>query len=82
MFVLDKWPIGSQVYVFHPAQIDFVAFIIEYRGSGIGREVKVRYQRVSHEYDAWGFDDEWILERSRRINIFIDDDEDDYVEVP
>jgi hypothetical protein len=82
MFVLDKWPIGSQVYVFHPAQIDFVAFIIEYRGRGIGREVKVRWQRQSHEYDAWGFDDEWILERSWRINKFIDDDEDDYVEVP
>lgn len=68
--VLDKYPIGSLVYVFHPAQIDFLAFIIDIRGSGIGREVKVRYQGCPHEYVTYAFDDEWILERSWRLELF------------
>ena len=81
--VLDKYPIGSLVYVFHAAQIDVLAFIIDIRGSGIGREVKVCYQGWPHppEYDAWTFDDEWILERSRRLELFSRYDEDDEIDV-
>ena len=79
--VLDKYPIGSLVYVFHPAQIDFLAFIIDIRGSGIGREVKVRYWRYQHEYDAYAFDDEWILERSWRLELFSRYDEDNEIDV-
>jgi len=81
--VLDKYPIGSLVYVFHAAQIDVLAFIIDIRGSGIGREVKVRYQGWPHppEYDAWTFDDEWILERSWRLELFSRYDEDDEIDV-
>ena len=81
--VLEKYPIGSLVYVLMPAQIYGLACIIDIRGSGIGREVKVCYQGWPHppEYDAWTFDDEWILERSSRLELFSRYDEDDEIDV-
>ena len=69
------------LYGCHPAQIDFLAFIIDIRGSGIGREVKVRYWRYQHEYDAYAFDDEWILERSWRLELFSRYDEDNEIDI-
>ena len=76
LMVLDKWPMGSQVYVvhiFHPAQIYHNATVIDIRGSGIGREVKVHYQGWPCEYD------EWILERSWRLDTRRKNDEIDVV---
>ena len=81
LMVLDKWPIGSQVYVFHPGQINVIhpgqiycnAIVIDIRCSGMWREVKVHYQGWPCEYD------EWILERSSRLDIRTKNDEIDVV---
>ena len=76
--VLDKYPIASLVYVFHPAQIDFLAFIIDIRGSGIGREVKVRFFKSRSNLEL---PDAWILERSRRLELFSRYHQDDEIDV-
>ena len=81
LMVLDKWPIGSQVYVFHPGQINVIhpgqiycnAIVIDIRCSGMWREVKVHYHGWPCEYD------EWILERSSRLDIRTKNDEIDVV---
>ena len=75
--VLEKYPTGSVVYVLVPApQFLGLACIIDIRGSGIGREVKVRFFK-SRSY--CGFDDAWILERSRRLELFSRYHQDDEV---
>jgi hypothetical protein len=58
------------------AQIYGLASIIDIRGSGIGREVKVRFFK-SRSY--CGFDDAWILERSFRLELFSRYHQDDEV---
>jgi hypothetical protein len=60
------------------AQIYGLASIIDIRGSGIGREVKVRFFK-SRSY--CGFDDAWILERSFRLELFSRYHQDDEIDV-
>jgi len=78
--VLEKYPTGSLVYVLMPAQIFGLACIIDIRGSGIGREVKVRFFKSRSNLEL---PDAWILERSRRLELFsrYDEIQDDEIDV-
>ena len=76
--VLEKYPIGSLVYVLMPAQIYGLACIIDIRGSGIGREVKVRFFKSRSNLEL---PDAWILERSRRLELFSRYHQDDEIDV-
>lgn len=76
--VLEKYPIGSLVYVLMPAQIYGLACIIDIRGSGIGREVKVRFFKSRSNLEL---PDAWILERSFRLELFSRYHQDDEIDV-
>jgi len=76
--VLEKYPTGSLVYVLMPAQIYGLACIIDIRGSGIGREVKVRFFKSRSNLEL---PDAWILERSFRLELFSRYHQDDEIDV-
>ena len=77
--VLEKYPTGSVVYVLVPApQFLGLACIIDIRGSGIGREVKVRFFKSRSNLEL---PDAWILERSRRLELFSRYHQDDEIDV-
>jgi hypothetical protein len=76
--VLEKYPKGSLVYVLMPAQIYGLACIIDIRGSGIGREVKVRFFKSRSNLEL---PDAWILERSFRLELFSRYHQDDEIDV-
>ena len=76
--VLEKYPTGSMVYVLMPAQIYGLACIIDIRGSGIGREVKVRFFKSRSNLEL---PDAWILERSFRLELFSQYHQDDEIDV-
>jgi len=77
--VLEKYPTGSVVYVLIPApQFLGLACIIDIRGSGIGREVKVRFFKSRSNLEL---PDAWILERSRRLELFSRYHQDDEIDV-
>jgi hypothetical protein len=76
---LEKYPTGSLVYVLMPPQIYLgLACIIDIRGSGIGREVKVRFFKSRSDLEL---PDAWILERSRRLELFSRYHQDDEIDV-
>ena len=56
-----KWPLGTKLLALDVRQIWCNATVIDTRGSGVGREVKVHYQGWNKRWD------EWILERSSRL---------------
>jgi len=77
--VLEKYPTGSLVYVLIPApQFLGLACIIDIRGSSIGREVKVRFFKSRSNLEL---PDAWILERSRRLELFSRYHQDDEIDV-
>jgi hypothetical protein len=77
--VLEKYPTGSLVTVLVPApQFLGLACIIDIRGSGIGREVKVRFFKSRSNLEL---PDAWILERSRRLELFSRYHQDDEIDV-